>query len=391
MGELILHIGTTKTGSTALQQFFLENREKLAEHGIDYPEFTKQPARSKRNGIFVRRYCSAKARMIPPALLANDVGENLRRLATSLSAQQRTLISDEDFSLAPSWLTRPKQPNECYWNVVARVLGEAHADRVTIVVYLRRQDDWIASYWRQAVKTGWRKIDLDTYCNSRETHICTDYAAMLASIDMVMQGRANIVVRRYEQGAFEGGDIYHDFCFACGIPWDERYELPKKDNNPSISFDIAEALGFFAKVAPYGSPLRQDVLKPLARELSHNNPDPPRMTPFDEKETWQIMEPYLEGNEQIAKKYLNGQPLFSEEYGERPIWVPNEDRIAEYRAVFKDAIEQYYRQHGYPKRFDALLLSMPEEVQRPIKFAKNNLVRSWTYVRKKVMRMGHSR
>lgn len=34
--KLILHIGTAKTGTTALQQFLCTNAKKLREHGIHY-------------------------------------------------------------------------------------------------------------------------------------------------------------------------------------------------------------------------------------------------------------------------------------------------------------------------------------------------------------------
>ena len=46
MGELILHIGTRKTGTTALQKFFYDNREALLRNGVDYVQFTRQKKRS---------------------------------------------------------------------------------------------------------------------------------------------------------------------------------------------------------------------------------------------------------------------------------------------------------------------------------------------------------
>ena len=43
MGELILHIGTTKTGTTSLQGFFFRNRKLL--------EGIKRPLRAVRDGL----------------------------------------------------------------------------------------------------------------------------------------------------------------------------------------------------------------------------------------------------------------------------------------------------------------------------------------------------
>ena len=35
--KLILHIGSEKTGTTAIQRFFKKNRERLIQNGIYYP------------------------------------------------------------------------------------------------------------------------------------------------------------------------------------------------------------------------------------------------------------------------------------------------------------------------------------------------------------------
>ena len=39
MPTLYLHIGTPKTGTTALQNFLPANEEVLEQHGICYPDF----------------------------------------------------------------------------------------------------------------------------------------------------------------------------------------------------------------------------------------------------------------------------------------------------------------------------------------------------------------
>ena len=102
--------------------------------------------------------------------------------------------------------------------------------------------------------------------------------------------------------------------------------------------DRRRELGLSIKQAANVLRLREDVLIPLARRLSTEHPDAPGTTPFDEEATCALMEPHLEGNRQISERYLDGEPLFSEEYEGRPVWVPNEERIAECRAAFEAAI-----------------------------------------------------
>ena len=181
-----------------------------------------------------------------------------------------------------------------------------------------------------------------------------------------------IIVRRYDRGSFEGGDIHHDFCAACGIPWDEDYALPKGDRNTSLSFDVAEAL----RRCPVPLPLRPywwEEIVPLARELTGQNPDAPSTTPFDEEATRALMEPYLEGNKWISEKYFGGEPLFSDEYGGRPSWAPNQERIVEYRAIFERAIRKYNSHPVAYAQIRALARKLPEGIKRPLRAVRDGL------------------
>ena len=367
MSELILHIGTSKTGTTSLQKFFSVNRESFRKHGISYPSFTEQPWPALvKNGVFLNRYCLALAKEEDPRLSLNEVDENLQTLAASLTSFQTTLISDENLFLAPSWLMDLGYRPESYWPTLADTLAEAGAQNITVIAYLRRQDEWAFSQWRQIVKTGWQKQSLDVFCDKSINRYAMDYENILRSAGAAFGGNAKIIVRRYDRSSFEGANIYFDFCTACGIPFEDSYEIPQSEVNTSLSFDVAEALRVFVDAAPPRTPLRQNILVPLARKLSKRNPDAPGITPFDEEATRKLMEPYLEGNKRISKKYLSGRALFSEEYGGRPVWVPNEDRIAEYRTAFEDAIQEYMLREDKPVRIRALAINPPEGIKRPL-------------------------
>ena len=376
MAEVILHIGTTKTGTSALQRFLFENRGLLAAHDIVFPVFTKQgPISLVRNGLFLSRSCLAMAEGLPPHSRANDPAENLEQLRGALSGEDRVLLTDECFSQFPSMVPGTERSSERFWELLAASLFDAGADTATIVVYLRRQDDWTASQWRQGVRDGWGGLPLKSYCKNRGPRITMDYAGVLEAARKAFGDKGRIVVRRYDRSFFEGGDIFHDFCVACDIPWDEAYKLPERDMNTSLSFDVAEALRAFRDDAPAKTPLRLEVIQPLAYRLTRQNPDPAGMTPFDEEATRELMGPYLEGNRQISETYLDGAPLFSDEYGGRPVWVPDEERIAECRRVIRQTI----REHGSPylarRITHTIARKLPEGIKRPLRAVRDRLFR----------------
>ena len=208
----------------------------------------------------------------PPHSRVNDLEENLERLRAALSGEDEVLLTDECFSQFPSMVPGTERSSERFWELLAASLFDAGADTATIVVYLRRQDDWAASQWRQGVKEGWEDLPLKSYCKKRVPRITMDYAGILEAARKAFGDKGRIVVRRYDRSFFEGGDIFHDFCVACDIPWDEAYKLPERDMNTSLSFDVAEALRVFKDDAPAETPLRLDVIQPLAHRLARQNP-----------------------------------------------------------------------------------------------------------------------
>ncbi len=372
MGELILHIGTPKTGTTALQQFFFKNRKRLASHSVIFPSFTKQPKTPlAMNGIVLNRYCQRLSEGRNPSVGIANLEANLRKLSKLLASNERVLLSDETIYNNSNKSHETTSP---YWPTMARILDEAGADDVTVVVYLRRQDDWASSHWRQRAKSGYGADSFAAHLNDPQTGHRMNYAGTIEAIERAFGNAVHIVVRRYDRKMFEGGDIYHDFCLAAGIPWDDGYRLPDAAANTSLSLDVAEALRTFQDAAPPKTPLRTDVLIPLARELSKKYPDAPGTTPFDEEATRSLMEPHLEGNRRISERYLDGAPLFSEEYGGRPVWTPNEGRIAECRAAFEEAISQYEPPSNGEGVLLALARKLPEGVKQPLRAVRERLL-----------------
>ena len=114
MGELVLHIGLPKTGTSSLQRFFSLNRKQLADHGVGFPVFSKQPTAPQiRNGYFLNHHCSNLAKGLEPHSKINDFEENLKRLSKRLATRDRILLSEECTSL---------RKQACWRNALSRAV-----------------------------------------------------------------------------------------------------------------------------------------------------------------------------------------------------------------------------------------------------------------------------
>lgn len=91
LSRLVLHVGTHKTGSTAIQDAFFANSELLAEKGVIYPRLS---VHSGHHGLVTDWAKAHKA-----YVLAGGSRAALRRIAETHGDSDRTVIlSSEEFS-----------------------------------------------------------------------------------------------------------------------------------------------------------------------------------------------------------------------------------------------------------------------------------------------------
>lgn len=95
-------------------------------------------------------------------------------------------------------------------------------EKVQIVVYLRRQDGWLDSFFGQQVKEGFNSPDEKII---RTPRIYLLYAENL-KIWAREFGRENIAVRIYDE---QTGDVVGDFCRTVEIDA-SRYQRPKRES-----------------------------------------------------------------------------------------------------------------------------------------------------------------
>ena len=300
---LVLHIGTQKTGTAALQAYLAENADALLEQGIHY----LKAGRVRSHGDLAQAL-KGKADIA----LWEEAREELQN-----SGSPTQVISAEGL-----WVSDP----------VALRNALPAGIPVRIVVYLRRQDKYLQSLWKQGV-TGGRKGDFRTWLEA--TPYKGDYLATIEQWASVF-GADSLVIRPYERP--DGANTVADFCRiigAVGLPPPEnvrRNFSPRREllhfmralNNADVNMNHRNL--FRAVIAKNSAYIRSSDM-------------------LSNEEAAELMARYAEGNRILAERYYHDSstPLFPELTPSPPpeIWPLDSEEFFQLTVdVFEALIEQ---------------------------------------------------
>lgn len=219
---LYLHIGTPKTGSSAIQTFLEQNREVLRSKGIDYPGGPAKKTQFSAQSGNGRDLCLAKP----------DSKEYKHALRQIQASEFDTVLVSSEFFIA--------QSDER----MARLHKALSDFDIHIVAYLRRQDLYLQSYLQQGVKLhGLCSLD----AGESEDPMFNGFMQLLgenaakALLQFVGEyEKENVSIRPYEKSQFVEGTIFADFLSVIGIPLTSEFKLPQRAVNPGFDRDFLE-------------------------------------------------------------------------------------------------------------------------------------------------------
>lgn len=212
--RLIVHVGANKTASSAIQKFLSLNSEELRGLGLIVPS-QKFEIAPQVSGYHVFGF---EELLRHPEEGRERLEQSLKRIAHSQPEPTTIVLSGENLA------AHPQAPQ-----LFAGLVDDFD---VEVILYIRRQDEFLLSYWQQ-----WNsKAQTDFWA------WVTSVVGMLGNWRTYIENwekavpRECIKVRLFERSRMVGGDAIQDFCeiLAPGLPF-EQFLYPSGVINPSFS------------------------------------------------------------------------------------------------------------------------------------------------------------
>lgn len=184
--KIILHIGMSKAGSSAIQQALIENREVLAQVGIGLP------GASRMKTVHIN---------LKQELRQGQPLGKLTEIVHEASHYHTAVLSWEGF-----WLMNAAQ--------IEYVKAVLSAYDTSVMLYLRRPVDYLRSSYRQGIKQKGRTRTCEIYLNVVRMEDRMNYPLLLKRWARFFPTR----VRAYEAVR---GSIEEDFMRAIGVPLED--------------------------------------------------------------------------------------------------------------------------------------------------------------------------
>lgn len=314
-----MHIGTFKTGSTALQFYLHKNRERLLRNGIYYGDYFENSNNHSNlcygllkealiyYGIFDKY--KEHPRFINVAEKPEDVIDRIKKNSigkTAVIISCEAFFSDAFRTLVGLYtiLSEEEKNNvNQYIRKRLKTLLFEISDDITIICYLRRQDLFIESQYNQYCKNIWYS-DLNDEIPAFEKFVSCrpiqlNYYDELLKWNEIFDG-AKFMIRPYEKESLKP-DLITDFC--CEILKIENRELHdfedinRLQGNLRLDRDILE----YKKRLHFNNNNINQLLKKYSGQLDQIKD----YAYFSKTQRIEFLNLFSKQNENVAKEYLN--------------------------------------------------------------------------------------
>lgn len=378
MKTLYLHIGTSKTGTTTIQTYCGINREQLKSKGVLFPIMPYHYDRitENRNGHFL--YAMIYENGVRNKEKEKQVlKQELDYIVDCFKDYDNVLLSEESIW----WATATRRKG--LWKYLQEH-SQQNNYQVKIIVYLRRQDQFMMSRYNQIIKTdtgGGTQRFYEYFKDMNGKYKCVmNYRQRLDYMAKFFP-KENIVVKRFDRSYFYNGDLNADFLHILGVEIDDTFAELSKDENLGISVQSGELKRVLNRLGTMTFAENQKLLQMLnecevllpKREVSIMT------TEHIEK----FMKKFIDDNESIAVDYIgDGKPMFNYDYKQKPVWsYEDKNYHEEVILFFAKAIDSVYKENIQLKKENERLNNNIEKINKQIENINQKLNKEKSYSR----------
>lgn len=301
MARVVLHVGTHKTGSTALQHCFAANRKQLARHGIFYPEVTRgDTAHHGLAALWHHELAGYEPRGGSEAAW--------HALARKYRDAEGTLVlSSEEFS-------RAFDPDAMDYEAIRGFLADF--ERIDLICLLRDQLSFLQSAWVQVAKVSrpdmqrrhlvpWSTFVQRALRTGRATGLALDYNLLLDRLEAAF-GAEHVAVLSYAEAAGRADGTIGLVLRELGF----RVKLDGPTGSTIQANVTDDPLSVWA-AAQVSAPLRpEEALVALARDVVSRHVGG-STTLYSAAEAKAVRERFEEPNERLVRRLEGRRPGFS--------------------------------------------------------------------------------
>ena len=331
---IYLHIGMPKSGTTSIQSFLYENREKLSsEQNLLYPLINSEGQNSIDKKINYRTIMvDAYYRHSKNIKYYNKFFEEKFLKQIEESKCEKIVFSEECIFMY------------CPDTQIIDVFIK-HCFNVKVIVYLRKPSEYIASLWQENLKPYMDDFHYSIEEFAQNTYI--NYPLILKFIDKL--GKDNVIVRPFEKEQWKNNNLIEDFLSATDINNFDTGSFPVV--NSSYNRNLAE---FMLLLKGTGIP-RCELVKLLKEYMKHVVPNE-KLPVIDSLSDYDFTE-FIAENSPVTPRIIDTLPdKFIEDMHNRYDEILN--KIAQVYGKENMFLNKYPNCYGKERaEYDGLILS----------------------------------
>ena len=306
MREIILHIGTEKTGTTTIQEFFSLNRNVLNEMGTLYSKSMGNKnhtrlamcAAAPKRGI-LRKISSDKSLLT--SFKISTLSEWNKELQATTA--ERIIFSSEQLHSQLRSLEEVKALKDILPVVPCRV-----------IMYVRRQDKAAVSRASTAIKAGFNNEKFFPKLNNKKPPRF-DYLSSYKLWSEVF-GTGSVSIRIFDRAEFKEGNLLKDICSVIGIEWHDKFITPE-DKNKSLDVNGKFLMNQINNIKNKNQNLNTPSVQKLISTISKKFTDGDRFMPTRE-EAKNFYTRFISDNEELRRLALphRENPIFNTDFSD---------------------------------------------------------------------------